>query len=1156
MCTDLYNPQVQCIWGFNSDYNIMCCRVKELRSRTQKTPKDTSPHVPASGTPSRSAKKSTPSLFHPSSIQCSSTPKENKPNRTKSRTEQAADHVSLALQDAYDTPIRGHQLTRSHHRKSRSGGELPGADKIPVIVRREPVLKKSPHSGRHGHRHHGSHRDTERADLLSEKLRHVSGDSLPDRENDNSEPSRQSNSSACTCGSDKKDSGLSNGSAHSNDKKESEQKIRRQLFEKCKEDIDPLPLNIGSRSEKHLAVPSASLHKTSAAQEMHNQIENESEAISRCEKHCIPNTNSDILDTSKVIMSHLDQVIIQAKEVISQGHQRHTSSRESVHSSGSQGSYQHGSSRESTQLTGSHGREGEHASRGDRYTSSSSGGNNEPDNHNTAQQHVEEPVTSILDISPIVDVWAYGDTGSGNVVTAAIEGSVPSGNDGTSASGAHTHYSHSRPDVIDSQSLKHPHEQSNLLSKETSEHSDISTRLFLRNSLTRQDNGAHGDNSVDRVTASSTSRKLSFEEHVETISKLSDRLGQIDNQDLLADSRGSHRTHQYSRENSQDSNTGKSSLNTDSEHSSTDKKKLVSYDDRHSIHFSEQLVSTESVKFSEEMPVKQKIEDNNSCDNQKLGFVAHQLSPPVQEVTGATHTGPVNQAALLQQAGGKQHPAATSQPPVHPAHPNVPHHHVKKIHTTSQHEHQRGLMDNSDQSLPPAADFLKSLAESRQARRNLTANFTNVISKQGSSVESSSDTDQGMSTAPDKHKLVKAAHLRPFQNLLGSPSNSRTRTLSQVDDNTVSKDSGLTSEMNVDQIPRALLDMSDHALDTYMQPVKHKQPETLMVNGTELPQRLTSDKIGISRQSSHNEPHGDIDRVPTVNVDKTEEIYSSNPSTQSMIHSCNDKRTHSNPQSGVEQSAPVSKAGHMSSVSGRDSGIYTDTDRISCMQNRTFSLEEVVDAGEEEIDVSDTDTADDITSLPKDPPPTYPKEKQLHIHEDSAFTKVTSHSSPKQSNKFNHHVKAHSVPSNQNLPDNSPIQTVKLTGGIVGATFSPIQRFPVTPADTRTITVPRAIIQKSLPDASHRLSQQVPHTRPDAAEQPVYTDTVMPAEQKIISNSSDLQKAQAERHGRDAAANKIPSDTGEQNTEHENLASSSRHNNVEQAADTTDQTAQ
>ena len=68
-------------------------------------------------TPSKSSQK--PSFFHPSKIQCSSTPLKQQKGQSSGVLD-----MTTALKEAYDTPIRGHRFRKSSG-KSRQKNLLP-----------------------------------------------------------------------------------------------------------------------------------------------------------------------------------------------------------------------------------------------------------------------------------------------------------------------------------------------------------------------------------------------------------------------------------------------------------------------------------------------------------------------------------------------------------------------------------------------------------------------------------------------------------------------------------------------------------------------------------------------------------------------------------------------------------------------------------------------------------------------------------------------------------------------------------------------------------------------------------------------------------------------------------------------------------------------
>ena len=102
---------------------VRCCnfRVKALK-------KDTPPKVTRTPTVHDSAKSSrkvAPSLFHPSNIQLSSTPKLNRTRSIGSHSDTGNTlDLTKVLQDAYDSPVRGHRIRVSLSERRRQQREL------------------------------------------------------------------------------------------------------------------------------------------------------------------------------------------------------------------------------------------------------------------------------------------------------------------------------------------------------------------------------------------------------------------------------------------------------------------------------------------------------------------------------------------------------------------------------------------------------------------------------------------------------------------------------------------------------------------------------------------------------------------------------------------------------------------------------------------------------------------------------------------------------------------------------------------------------------------------------------------------------------------------------------------------------------------------
>ena len=93
--------------------------------------KDTPPKVtrtPSNHVSAKNSKKVAPSLFHPSNIQLSSTPKVSRTRSIGSRgdTGSHGDMIDLTkvLQEAYDTPVRGHRIRVSLSERRRQQREL------------------------------------------------------------------------------------------------------------------------------------------------------------------------------------------------------------------------------------------------------------------------------------------------------------------------------------------------------------------------------------------------------------------------------------------------------------------------------------------------------------------------------------------------------------------------------------------------------------------------------------------------------------------------------------------------------------------------------------------------------------------------------------------------------------------------------------------------------------------------------------------------------------------------------------------------------------------------------------------------------------------------------------------------------------------------
>ena len=120
------------------------CRVKALK-------KDTPPKVIrtlSTQDSAKNAKKTAPSLFHPSNIQLSSTPKVNRTRYIGNRgdTGSHGDTVDLSkvLQEAYDTPVRGHRMRVSLSERRKQQRELQKQQANGANVRNRSVnLAKS-----------------------------------------------------------------------------------------------------------------------------------------------------------------------------------------------------------------------------------------------------------------------------------------------------------------------------------------------------------------------------------------------------------------------------------------------------------------------------------------------------------------------------------------------------------------------------------------------------------------------------------------------------------------------------------------------------------------------------------------------------------------------------------------------------------------------------------------------------------------------------------------------------------------------------------------------------------------------------------------------------------------------------------------------------
>ena len=244
---------------------------------------------PATHTPS---KKVAPSLFHPANIQFSSTPK-MPPRRSSSGSapkpaRSSPFDLSHALQEAYETPIRGHRVQKVERRR----GKDCALGHPPLVVRREAGYKNSPSSSLSSHHHShssGSGSSGRRSDrrYRHERDRHVSGDSVPDREQE----CRDDKSGGCVV--------TSQDSPRQGDP-------RKRLFSGSNNDTDPALLDASgiakhSFERSHDAGQLSNGHVHSQEDSLHSKPANHSR------------TNTDIIEEHREIMSHLDEVLDKAK---------------------------------------------------------------------------------------------------------------------------------------------------------------------------------------------------------------------------------------------------------------------------------------------------------------------------------------------------------------------------------------------------------------------------------------------------------------------------------------------------------------------------------------------------------------------------------------------------------------------------------------------------------------------------------------------------------------------------------------------------------------------------------------------------------------------------------------------------------------------------
>lgn len=970
--------------------HVLCIyRVKELKkdsptklttmpkSQSQTSPQ-VEPAVLAQNTP-KDSRKMAPALFHPSNIQFSSTPKlpprrNNHANHSNGKAEEASPvNLSRVLKEAYETPIRGHKLQKTERRRGKEG--MLGYP--PVVVRREPSFKSSPLSlSRHSDNHYhssGSSSGSRRSDrrYRHERDRHVSGDSVPDRERKDAAPVVPD-----TPPQTDPRKRLFSGSANDSDPVAIDLSSITKHSEGSQTEIkDSHPYIHHSSRKPSLGLPQPSTPRREPQVEVRDSQSTHSKVETSSHNHS-SKSNNDIIEEHREIMSQLDVVIDKAKAAM-------------------QNAASPGSTDGSGALT---------ANRTHKDNVVSSADANSQHAHTLQHRALQEDSLQVRRQQELLRTNKLDNRNALNGFS----------------------------DVV--------HEPKHSVATASSSGAAGDKNIVLNGALLNGNRTNGFSQQVEhRIPPSSTdgTARNQRSANVEIVELAFSKLNQASSM----------------------AHTHRSSASRD-------------YDNE---LFGAKSSPASSASSGKDVPKRLPVtsgKDNviETMDTYPRNSLRNLKRDSAPTVTTQLHV----------QAGPNGTKTEESPKDGSPRYVNIP---VERSLNNSGHNY-RSLGDNSSsgdnnnkgESVPPSEDFLKSLVGLKMARELLNENLAKE--------ETVAHDDQQSDLQRNYHlhlnmmnKNLKAAHLRPFEDLLGAPSSVRKETDSEM---VVSPEIPVTKDGYSNQPKPSLQSVSKATGDA--PPVNRILDFASLAHNGGLQEEITTDHTEvrpIPQKSSawleNKNQQDDSKEVETTTDNRLSwsEVLSNhttnldvNQNLQKDVvenaDSRSDKgRTLTTQSKGIEQQAHnggIATQDHIKLDSGMTADVHQDCDKHS-----------------------DTSTLDDVASLPGGDEGGATKAPQkLQVHAGSAFTKVDVHQNELgpivTNNSTRHIVKPISAAASLHAKIEtaaaekmekvdtsiSPIKTEKLACIETGAMFSPIHPFPLTPCEKQVISIPSVITKTVL----------------------------------------------------------------------------------------------